>query len=158
MQGQPIAGVNVRVTHYQTLWYEAAGDAPAWPAPATTDAQGRFELRGLSNGEAIALEARSDRHGPQRFEIDPRELEKARELTFTLTPGQVIEVHVTRADDGKPIPGAWVSVSVEFAKKTREFAAGSRRSHRRPGPTAGHPCLWRHLLDHRQSARPASLI
>ena len=56
VQGQPIAGVIVRVSRYHTLPFQAAGDTPAWPAPATTDEQGRFTLRGLGRSEPITLE------------------------------------------------------------------------------------------------------
>jgi RNA polymerase sigma factor (sigma-70 family) len=110
LQGQPIAGVSVRVSRYHTLWYAAAGDAPLWPAAATSDGQGRFTLRGLGQGSTIALEASSEGHAPQTLTIDPRDQAKTSDLTFTLSPAQLMEVRVTRADDGKPVPGAWVNV------------------------------------------------
>ncbi|MGO9469602.1 MAG: sigma-70 family RNA polymerase sigma factor [Isosphaeraceae bacterium] len=110
LQGQPIPGVRVRVSWYQTLPYETAGEAPPWPGPATTDELGRFTLHGLGADTWITLEATSDRQARQIFRIDPRDEARTREQTFALSPAQVIEVHVTHADDGKPVPHAWVNV------------------------------------------------
>ncbi|HKI20421.1 MAG TPA: sigma-70 family RNA polymerase sigma factor, partial [Isosphaeraceae bacterium] len=110
LQGQPIAGVSVRVYQYNGLPYETAGEAPAWPGPVKTDGQGRFALRGMGPNGTIMLEATSDRHARQMFRIDPGDEAWARETNFALSPAQAIEVRVTRADDGKPVPGAWVNV------------------------------------------------
>ena len=115
LQGQPIPGVNVHVSQFhQRGPYDAAGEAPPWPGPVTTDEQGRFTLRGLGRGATLLLEATSDRHAPQIFRVDPRDEAKTSEQTFALSPPQWIEVHVTRADDGKPVPGAWVNVQSLF--------------------------------------------
>jgi RNA polymerase sigma factor (sigma-70 family) len=119
LQGQPITGVSVRVYRYNSLPYEAVGEAPAWPGPVTTDDQGRFTLRGVGPNGSITLQATSDRHAGQMFRIDPGDEAWARETTFALSPAQVIEVRVTRADDGKPVPGAWVNV---FAPPQRREA------------------------------------
>ena len=110
LQGQPIAGVAVLVYRYNTLPYEAAGVAPAWPGPVTTDDQGRFSLRGVGPTGSITLQATSDRHAGQMFRIDPGDEVWDHEQSFALSPAQVIEVRVTRADDGKPVPGARVNV------------------------------------------------
>ena len=110
LQGQPIAGVSVRVSNYQTLPYDADGDAPPWPAPAASDEHGRFALRGLGRSATLTLEVSSDRHAPQTLRIDPGDLAKTGELTVSLSPAQVIEIRTTHADDGKPGAGAWVSV------------------------------------------------
>ena len=110
LQGQPIAGVSVRVSRYETLPYDADGEALPWPGPATTDEQGRFTVRGLGLGATMMLEASSDRHARQTLRIDPRDEAKTGELTLALSPAQVIEVRVTHADDGKPVAGAWVNV------------------------------------------------
>jgi len=110
LQGQPIAGVSVRVYQYNGLPYETAGEAPPWPGPVTTDGQGRFALRGTGPNGTLMLEARSDGHARQMFRIDPGDEAWARETNFALSPAQAIEVRVTRADDGKPVPGAWVNV------------------------------------------------
>jgi RNA polymerase sigma factor (sigma-70 family) len=126
LQGQPIAGVRVRVNEYTTAPFEAIGDAPAWPTPVTTDEEGRFALRGTGPNATILLEARSDRHAGQVFRIDPRDEAWSRETAFALSPGQAIEVRVTCADDGKPAVGAWVNV---FAQPgARRAGARSTRS------------------------------
>ncbi len=118
LQGQPIAGVTVRVSHYETLPYDADGDAPPWPAAATTDDKGRFELRGLGRGSTMTLETSSDRHGPQTLRINPGEFPASGELTITLSPAQVIEVHAIHADDGKPIADAWVTVVSSLGRRS----------------------------------------
>ncbi len=123
LQGQPISGVSVRVYRYNTLPYETAGESPPWPSPVTTDDQGRFALRGMVPNGAVTLEAVSDRSAHQFFRIDPDDAAWNRERTFALSPAQVIEVHVTHADDGKPVAGAWVHV-----------ISHSRRMGPRPGP------------------------
>ena len=92
------------------LPYDIAAEALPWPAPATTDEQGRFAMRGLGRNAGIELEAISNRHAPQTFEIDPGNDETTSQRTITLSPAQVIEVHVTGAGDGRPQAGAWVSV------------------------------------------------
>jgi RNA polymerase sigma factor (sigma-70 family) len=124
VQGQPIAGVIVRVTRYHTLPFQAAGAAPAWPAPATTDEQGRFTLRGLGRSEPITLETRSDHHAPQSMRIDPRDEPKPAELALSLAPAQVIEVRTARADDGKPLRGVWINVIAVQAQGLSELATG----------------------------------
>ena len=110
LQSQPIAGVSVRVSGYHTLPFEGAGDAPAWPSPATTDEQGRFTLRGLGRSSTITIEASSDRFARQTSRINPADEPKTGELSLSLSPAQVLEVRTTRADDGKPLPGVLLSV------------------------------------------------
>jgi RNA polymerase sigma factor (sigma-70 family) len=118
LQGQPIRGVRVRVSWSGTLPYDTVGEAPPWPGPVTTDEQGRFTLRGLGLGNEIVLEASTDHHARQTFRIDPRDVAKTSEQTFALSPAQVIEVRVTRAEDGKPVPGARVNV-VSLSRSNR---------------------------------------
>ena len=92
VQGQPIPGVSVRVTWYAAfgapflLPYDIAAEALPWPAPATTDEQGRFAMRGLGRNAGIELEAISNRHAPQTFEIDPGNDETTSQRTITLSP------------------------------------------------------------------------
>ena len=150
LQGQPIAGVTVRVSYYETLPYDADGDAPPWPASATTDDKGRFELRGLGRGATVMLETSSDHHAPQTLNIDPRDEANAAELTITLSPAQVIEVHTFQADDGKPVTGTLVRVLSSRARAA--WVARNQCSHQRARPRANHPFVRRHLHDLRHSA------
>jgi RNA polymerase sigma factor (sigma-70 family) len=126
LQGQPIAGVSVRVCRYNTQPYEGIGEAPAWPGPVTTDNQGRFSIRGVGPSGSITLEATSDRHAGQMFLIEPGDEIWNHEQSFALSPAQVIEVRVTRVDDGKPVVGARVNVFAE---------PGRRRPGARPTPS-----------------------
>lgn len=134
LQGQPIAGVAVRVYRYyryNTLPYEAAGEAPAWPGPVTTDDLGRFTLRGLGPNGTITLEAASDSYAHQFFRIDPGDEAWGHEQTFALSPAQVIEAHVTHADD-KPVVGAWINVLSSF-RNTRSRLPLPRETSARTG-------------------------
>ena len=127
LQGQPIAGVSVRVSRYHTLPFDGAGDAPAWPSPATTDEQGHFTLRGLGRSSAITIEASSERYARQTSRINPAGEPKTGELSLSLSPAQVIEVRTTRADDGKPLPGVLLSVLALGRQRTSsERATGAR--------------------------------
>jgi RNA polymerase sigma factor (sigma-70 family) len=126
VQGQPIAGVRVRVSQYHTAPFDGASQAPAWPEPATTDQEGRFTFRGLGRSSTIMIEASSDRHARQTFRIDFADEPKSGALSLTLSPAQVIEVRTTRADDGKPLPGVWVSVrGVRRQRPSTERANGA---------------------------------
>ena len=146
LQSQPIAGVSVRVSGYHTLPFEGAGDAPAWPSPATTDEQGRFILRGLGRSSAITIEASSERYARQTSRINPADEPKTGELSFSLSPAQVIEVRATRADDGKPLPRVWVSVLALGRQRTSsERPTGARTNDQ--GRCAHHPAVGRFLLD-----------
>jgi RNA polymerase sigma factor (sigma-70 family) len=127
LQGRPIRGSTVRVSWYNTLAYDAAGDAPPWPGPATTNEEGRFTLGGLGLGATVMLEAGSDRHARQTFRIDPRDSARTGETTLTLSLAQVIEARVTRAADGKPVPGASVSV-LSLSRSNRPPPAQSREA------------------------------
>ena len=91
--------------------FEGAGDAPAWPGPATTDEQGRFTLRGLGRSSTITIEASSDRFAATDVENQPRRrAENGRALTLAVSSPGSGGSHHARADDGKPLPGVLLSV------------------------------------------------
>jgi RNA polymerase sigma factor (sigma-70 family) len=82
---------------------------PFWPREVTTDAQGRFKVRGFGGGQAIDLLVEH-----KSFALHKLTLEAARpgqkEFTKTLAAPQVFEGEVLAADTGKPVPKAWVSI------------------------------------------------
>ena len=74
-------------------------------ASATSDAHGRFRIEGLPAGR-LEVEARAVGHSPARSHDLP--VPRSAELLLELSPAGVVEGMVTR--DGRPVPGATVSV------------------------------------------------
>jgi RNA polymerase sigma factor (sigma-70 family) len=118
LQGQPAVGVAVHVrslgrsengTFQGLFFWEPARKVPLWPAPVTTNAQGRFVIRGLSRQSDIGLQVRDDRFAPQDLNIDTGD--KRPEVSQSLSPSQIIEGSVVCADTGKPMPRAPLTVA-----------------------------------------------
>jgi RNA polymerase sigma factor (sigma-70 family) len=83
---------------------------PGWPVAVTTDAEGRFELRGVVRGLGIGLQARDERFAFTELKVPPQDEEKPGEVRLVHDPAQVIEGTVLRADTGNPLPNAQVHV------------------------------------------------
>jgi beta-lactamase regulating signal transducer with metallopeptidase domain/protocatechuate 3,4-dioxygenase beta subunit len=85
--------------------------APAfWPQPVTTDAQGRFTIRGVGRGQGLGLQVRDDRFALQVLDVPAADKDKAEEVTLPLAPARVLEGVVRAADTGQPVPHARLSV------------------------------------------------
>jgi RNA polymerase sigma factor (sigma-70 family) len=120
LQGQPAAGVKVhvvavssRLSPKQLLGadlHEPPKDQPAWPAPVTTDAQGRFVLHGLRPDWDITIAVRDERLAQQELTLKAQDKGKAEEVTLALAPVRFVEGTVTYEDTGKPVKGARVMV------------------------------------------------
>jgi RNA polymerase sigma factor (sigma-70 family) len=120
LQGQPAAGVRIRVS-----WLGSGGaggkadvqlgDLPEgsvpWPAPAVTDKGGRFVLRGLNPGLHGYVFIEGEHFAPHSVKIRPGAGKKVQVINMSLAPAQLIEGVVTAADTGKPLAGARVSVN-----------------------------------------------
>ncbi|HYT88064.1 MAG TPA: RNA polymerase sigma factor [Gemmataceae bacterium] len=78
---------------------------PLWPAPVTTDAQGRFMLRGLGPGLGIGLQLQDERFALQVLDIPPRGKEEE-ESRYVLAPPRILEGTLTDSETGKPLPRA----------------------------------------------------
>jgi protocatechuate 3,4-dioxygenase beta subunit len=113
LQGQPAAGVKVRVMlglgAYEskpkiTFDYLSSNNVSFWPGPATTDKEGKFVLKGLSARQRVFLLMEGDRFMPQDKEIKFAGPGQVTEVNLALTAGQVLEGVVTAADTGKPLP------------------------------------------------------
>jgi RNA polymerase sigma factor (sigma-70 family) len=112
LQGQPAARVKVHLIYVANP--RARGDAVGlgkagekltpWPKPVTTDAQGRFVLRGLGRDLAVGLHIHDERFGRQDLHRVPTR--DGKEVTLLLAAPQVVEGRVTFKDSGKPVPGA----------------------------------------------------
>src|SRR5262249_38800251 len=143
LQGVPAAGVRVRVSQLGGPLFQNRrtlvqfGQAPArlsaWPAPAATDAEGRFTLRGVPADASITLQMDGDRFavrawvttpdaferslldqrtrlGPQARPVPSLQVKaapgKPLDISWALKPAHVLEGAVTYADTGKPVPDA----------------------------------------------------
>lgn len=89
-------------------FWDPPGEKLPWPAPVTTDAQGRFLLRQLNRTQGVAVQVRDGRFARAIFSIP--EQSKESEVTFSLAPAQIIEGRILAADTLKPIPNAHFTV------------------------------------------------
>ena len=121
LQGQPAAGVSVRVTGLTVpsggevggVWVGVPKDVSAfWPVPVTTDKEGNFTLGRLNPRHRGWLHMESDRFAPQEVAIKS-DAEKVQVVNLSLAPAQIIEGVVTAADTGKPIPLARLKVNAD---------------------------------------------
>ena len=83
-----------------------AHDYPAWPRPMTTDAEGRFTVRGVGQNLHAALTVHHPRFAHQTIEVKTDDLAESKTVTAALVPPQIVNVRVTYADTGKPVPHA----------------------------------------------------
>src|SRR5262249_40685685 len=88
------------------VFREPSGPLPGWPAAVTTDAQGRFVLRGVGKGQGVGLRVSDDRFALQVLDFPPPDRDE--EVTRVLAAARVLEGTVTDADTGKPVPQATV--------------------------------------------------
>jgi RNA polymerase sigma factor (sigma-70 family) len=116
LQGQGAAKVQVHLRYVVDprartdglgLWRIREG-LSHWPRPVTTDAQGRFVLRGLGRDLIIGLGIRDERFGRQDLHrIATRD---GKEVTLLLAAPQRVEGQVTFADTGKPVSGVRLQI------------------------------------------------
>jgi hypothetical protein len=93
------------------LFHEPPQGLPPWPATTTTDAQGRFTLRGLSADWGGTIQTRDGRFARQEFEFQAKDHKGDKPLTCALAPAQLLEGTVLYGDTGKPVPHARLHVS-----------------------------------------------
>jgi RNA polymerase sigma factor (sigma-70 family) len=115
IQGQPAAGVKVHVAwlgkrpggKHRGLWVtDNCRGLAQWPGPVTTDARGRFTLRGLGPDLGVRLEIRDEPFGHQWLEFQTNPKGAAKDVLLTVAPARVVEGRVTYKDTGKPAAGA----------------------------------------------------
>jgi protocatechuate 3,4-dioxygenase beta subunit len=116
LQGQPAAGVSV---HVVKIARDAGGKTtglqlvekidrlPFWPPPATSDAQGRFVLRGVNRQMALTTRLHSDRFAMHDLSFDR---DSPAETTLSLAPPRIIEGRVVKEDTRQPVGGIKVNV------------------------------------------------
>lgn len=112
--GKPVAGVRVVVTHVGKIVCQPAwgvDDAPVpspWPAGATTDSAGDFEIAGVDPVQGVSLEIADTRFAAQRVSV-PADVGN-RKLSVKLGRRQLVEGGVACGDTREPLAGARVVV------------------------------------------------
>jgi hypothetical protein len=79
-----------------------------WPRPFTTDAEGRFTLRGFAADLEIHLLIDDDRFAQQELKVELPAKPAKKEVNLSLAAPRRIEGRVTYGDTGKPVAGALV--------------------------------------------------
>jgi hypothetical protein len=126
VQGKPVPDVSVSVRSIQSdnprssaslhdrytnrrsdgvfYWSRDAHDYPAWPRSVITDAEGRFTVRGVGQKLHADLTARHPRFALQTLDINTDDNAESKTLAAALAPSQIVNVRVTYADTGQPVP------------------------------------------------------
>src|SRR5262249_42869243 len=91
-------------------FHSPPGPVPAWPAPVTTDDEGRFVFDGLGPSLTVDVEVHDPRYATQRFYLRTGPTEQAGEVTFNLAPARTLEGRITAEDTGLPLANAFVTV------------------------------------------------
>jgi hypothetical protein len=106
---RPPPGVRARFEGI-SFWFTKIDDLPAWPRSVTTDAQGRYTLRGLSRDQSATLLVHHPGFGLQRIPVEVTGDIDTKPLTAALVPAQVLTGRVTYADTRKGVPHAPLEV------------------------------------------------
>jgi RNA polymerase sigma factor (sigma-70 family) len=107
-RGPEVFPENIEGPHFWGGAY--AKTPPAWPQAATTDAEGRFTIRGIGRGLRVLLLADDPQYARQRIVIDTEDSDKPQSITAALEPAKVLTGRITYADTGKPVPHAAVEI------------------------------------------------
>lgn len=133
LQGRPVQGVTVSVSTIRRVlvrgagitdmprrrfegpfyWWAQSNDLPAWPKPATSDADGRFTVHGVGRGLLAGLAIIDPRFALQNINVETDSLTDAKLVTMALRPPQIITGHVTYASTDKPVPHASLVVTTQ---------------------------------------------
>jgi hypothetical protein len=117
-------------------WWLRINDLPGWPKPATSDAEGQFEIHGIGPDLRVDLSVLDPRFAPQAIQASTEA--GARPLRWTLQPARVLNGRVTYGDTGLPVAHAEVLVSATEPGKgtrlTRVEADGEGRFRVSPAP------------------------
>ena len=82
-----------------------------WPEPVTTDAGGRFTVRGVGQDLRVLLMVEDRRFARQRIVIDTDSTSESKQVAIAVEPARIITGRVTYADTGKPVPHAAVEIT-----------------------------------------------
>jgi protocatechuate 3,4-dioxygenase beta subunit len=107
---QPRAGLHDRYVHRRfdgvAYWFRDIPESPAWPRPMTTDADGRFTVRGVGQKLHAILAVQHPRFAFQRIEVETDDEAESKAVTAALAPAQIVNVRVIYADTGQVVPHA----------------------------------------------------
>jgi RNA polymerase sigma factor (sigma-70 family) len=115
VQGQPAAGVRVRLTGLSesarkdgggSVFVPALEGFPAWPGLATTDKDGKFTLAGLNPDLGGYVEIDGEEFTVAHAGIQAGKEHQNQEINLTLAPARILEGEVTYKDTGKPVSKA----------------------------------------------------
>jgi RNA polymerase sigma factor (sigma-70 family) len=81
-----------------------------WPRSVTTDAQGRFVLKGVGRGQGVGLQVRDERYALQALDVSPQAGDRGAEIPLVLQPPRILEGTVTDAATGRPLTHARLKV------------------------------------------------
>ena len=98
------------------FWSRDAHDYPAWPRPVTTDAEGRFTVRGVGQKMHADLTVHHPQFALQTIDVDTDDNAESKTLPAALAPSQIINVRVTYADTGQPVPRSPLRVQASRAR------------------------------------------
>jgi RNA polymerase sigma factor (sigma-70 family) len=135
LQGAPARDVALRLLAVAEKRGEsfvaAAGPAPGrpgWFPPLRTNAEGRFEVRGVGPEQAVVLLVRDPRFTPVTLELGkkikpdaeagPPAAQEEGEIVRVLDPPRTLRGRVVYADTGKPAAGAVVTAANNFKTTT----------------------------------------
>jgi hypothetical protein len=108
LQGQPVAGVKVGVmrigTRDDVSLFAPSEKLPLWPSPAVSDADGRFAILRLPPNKETMLVVQEDRFARQHLQVSADN--RAKEITWSLSPARLLEGKVVYEDTGKPAANA----------------------------------------------------
>ncbi|MBI1914276.1 MAG: RNA polymerase sigma factor [Planctomycetes bacterium] len=106
--GDLFAATQARQTAYDFPEKFSRKDWPSWPESVTTDAKGRFRLRGLGDGQEVDLLIDDDRFARQELVVRVGEKQMP---ALTLAAAQRLEGHVILEDTKEPAAGGWLVIS-----------------------------------------------
>jgi RNA polymerase sigma factor (sigma-70 family) len=117
LQGEPIKNVPVRVLAVMDDREEGvrgvlqpSDPGKFWFAPLRTDAQGRFQLRGVGAKQTPYLQVEDSRYQGDKLTPWKTDADRSSEVAVTLAPARLLTGRVTYADTGKPVANAEVTV------------------------------------------------
>jgi hypothetical protein len=131
LQGQPVQGATVSVGAMgrvirdpegdpddelldgpDFLWGNHAKGLPAWPAPALTNAEGRFTVHGGGRNLRVVLRVDDPRFARQIIKVDTDNTPNSKPVIMAVEPARIIVGRVVAADSGKPIANAIVAANM----------------------------------------------
>ena len=88
-------------------WWTYVNDKPAWPKPATTDADGRFTIHGVGRGSETRLGIIDPRFALQYVDVETNDLPGAKVVTTSLQPAKILAAASRMLTPASPLPRRW---------------------------------------------------